>query len=195
MSKRYGEIHTGDALEPARRHYCGGEGKCMPLSLVVFGDKTHTDLHGSLSLTPVIFNLSCFNHKTRNNPNFGGPIAYIPNLSYGRGKSSKVEPSVKVQDEHDCLAVSFKSLSDLHWSNKGIRALVRNKFVTSVVWIYFFIGDTQGNNTWLDHYNASCPMKRPYRDFWCRSLDMSLVHHRYIYITLLEINWAYTAMQ
>ena len=44
----YGEIHTGDAWEPARRHYCGSEGKYMPLSLVVFGDKTHTDLHAWL---------------------------------------------------------------------------------------------------------------------------------------------------
>ena len=96
MNKRYGEIHTDDAWEPARRHFCGSEGKYMPLSLVVFGDKTHTDLHGSLSLTPVIFTLSCFNRKARNNPNVWRPIAYIPNLSQRRGKSSKVGPSVKV---------------------------------------------------------------------------------------------------
>ena len=194
-NKRYGEIHTGDAWEPALRHYCGSAGKYMPLSLVVFGDKTHTDLHGSLSLTPVIFTLSCFNRKARNNPNFWRPIAYIPNLSHGRGKSSKVEPSVKVQDEHNCLAVAFNSLSDLHRSGKGIRALVRNKFVTGVVWIHFFIGDIQGNNTWLGHYNASCPTKRPYRDCWCRFLDMSIAHHRCIYVTLSEINQAYEAMQ
>ena len=72
---------------------------------------------------------------------------------------------------------------------------MRNKFVTSVVWIHFFIGDTQGNNTWLGHYNASCPMKRPYRDCWCQFLDTSLAHHRCIYITLSEINQAYAEMQ
>ena len=133
MNNHYGEIHTGDAWEPARLHYCGSKGKYMPLSLVVFGDKTHTDLHGSLSLTPVIFTLSCFNKKARNNPNFWRPIAYIPNLSHGRGKSSKVASIRKVQDEHNCLAVAFKSLSDLHQSQEGIRALVRNKSVDSLL--------------------------------------------------------------
>ena len=168
INQRYGEIHTGDAWQPAVRHYCGRNGKYMPLALVVFGDKTHTDLHGSLSLTPVIFTLTCFNQNARNNPNFWRPLAYIPNLSHGRGKSSKIQSRVKVQDDHNCLAAAFKSLSDLHRSQRGIRAIVCNKFVTGVVWIHFFIGDTQGNNTWLGHYNASCPMRRPYRDCWCR---------------------------
>ena len=164
----YGEIHTGDAWKPALRHYCGQKGSHMPLSLVVFGDKTHTDLHGSLSVTPIIFTLTCFNRKARNNPNFWRPLAYIPNLSHGKGKSSRVESSVKMQDEHNCLALAFKSLSDLHKYGRGVRALVRGKFVTGVVWIHFFIGDIQGNNTWLGHYNARCKMKRPYRDCWCR---------------------------
>ena len=101
MYKCYEEIHTGDAWEPVRRHYCGSEGKYMSLSLVVFGDKSHTDLHGSLSLSPVIFTVSCFNCKARNNLKFGRPIAYIPNLSHERGKSSKVGSSVKVQNEHN----------------------------------------------------------------------------------------------
>ena len=54
----YGEVHTGDAWEPARKHYCGNEHAHMPISLIVFGDKTHTDLHGSLAVTPIIFTLS-----------------------------------------------------------------------------------------------------------------------------------------
>ena len=64
-----------------------------------------------------------------------------------------------------------------------------------VVWIHFFIGDTQGNNTWLGHYNGNCPMKRPHCDCWCKFAEMCLVNHRCVYVTLLEINQAYAAMR
>jgi hypothetical protein len=35
----YGEIHPGDAWEPARHHFCCNEPHNMPIALVVFGDK------------------------------------------------------------------------------------------------------------------------------------------------------------
>ena len=57
----YGEIHTGDAWEPARKHYCGDGGQNMPIALVLFVDKSYIDLYGGLSATPVCFTLSCFN--------------------------------------------------------------------------------------------------------------------------------------
>ena len=56
----------------------------MPFGMVVFGDKSHTDLHGSLSCTPVTYTATFFNRKTRNNPNSWGPIAHIPNLAHGK---------------------------------------------------------------------------------------------------------------
>ena len=54
-NQNYGEVHTGDAWHGAKSRYCGTTGEYMPLGLIVFGDKTHTDLHGSLSVTPIIF--------------------------------------------------------------------------------------------------------------------------------------------
>ena len=54
-NKYYGEVHTGNAWEPARAHYCGDNDANMPIALIVFGDKSHTDLHGSLAATPIIF--------------------------------------------------------------------------------------------------------------------------------------------
>ena len=69
-NQNYGEVHTGDAWEPTRKHFCGDEHAHMPISLLVFGDKRHTDLHGSLAVTPIIFTLSCFNRDARNNRNF-----------------------------------------------------------------------------------------------------------------------------
>jgi hypothetical protein len=59
-NNKYGEVHTGDAWLPARNRYCQNETD-MPVGLIVFGDKSHTDLHGALSLTPIIFTLTLFN--------------------------------------------------------------------------------------------------------------------------------------
>lgn len=64
----YGEIHTGDAWKHAVARFGGGEKKYMPLGLVVFGDKLHTDLHGTLSLTHITFTATFFNRGVRNNP-------------------------------------------------------------------------------------------------------------------------------
>ena len=55
-NSKYGEVHTGDAWEPARNRYCQPDDKGkppLPVAIIVFGDKSHTDLHGSLALTLV----------------------------------------------------------------------------------------------------------------------------------------------
>jgi hypothetical protein len=83
---KYGKVHTGDAWIPARDRYCSNpQDPTMPVGLIVFGDKSHTNLHGTLSLTPIIFILTLFNQTERNNTGFWRPIGYIPNLSYGKG--------------------------------------------------------------------------------------------------------------
>ncbi len=58
----------------------------MPIALIIFGDKSHTDLHGALALTPIIFTLTLFNITSWNNSKFWRPLAYIPNLGYGKNK-------------------------------------------------------------------------------------------------------------
>ncbi len=61
-NSKYGEVHTGDAWLPARNRYCTvTKQPTMPVVLIVFGDNSHTDLHGTLSLTPIIFTLTLFN--------------------------------------------------------------------------------------------------------------------------------------
>jgi hypothetical protein len=61
-NSKYGEVHTVDAWIPARNRYCVlTERPTMHVALIVFGDKSHTDLHGTLSLTPIIFTLTLFN--------------------------------------------------------------------------------------------------------------------------------------
>ena len=158
----------------------------MPVPLIVFGDKTHTDLHGSLAVTPIIFTLSLFNRAARNNPRFWQPLAYIPNLLHGKGKKNKTTSIVELQDEQECLVLVFKSLTDLHQCRRGITMQVRGRFVRGRAWIHFFIGDTAGNNTWLGHYNynGSSKLKRPYRDCLCTFRMMEAPNPHFTYITL-----------
>jgi hypothetical protein len=47
----------------------------MSVGLIVFGDKSHTYLHGALSLTPIIFTLTLFNRVSRNSSIFLRPLA------------------------------------------------------------------------------------------------------------------------
>jgi hypothetical protein len=78
----------------------------MPVGLIVFGDKSHTDPHGALSLTTFIFTLTLFNHAAH----FWRPIDYIPNQGYGRGTSNKTLTRDKIQDEHSCISLTFQSV-------------------------------------------------------------------------------------
>jgi hypothetical protein len=47
-NNKYGEVHTGDAWLPARDRYCQDKTD-MPVGLFVFGDKSHTDLHSTVT--------------------------------------------------------------------------------------------------------------------------------------------------
>ncbi len=158
-NKQYGEIHTGDEWLPARNRFCSPPDDFhydMPVGLVIFGDKSHTDLHSSLALTPIIFTLTLFNQTSRNNPKFWRPLGYIPNLSHGKNKADKTATNDKVQDEHKCLLVVFESIRAIHRSG-GFEMSIFGKEVQVKVRIHFFIGDTEGNNKWLGHYPGNKP--------------------------------------
>ncbi len=99
-NQRYGEIHSGDSWLPARDRFCPCKENesNMPVGLIVFEDKSHTDLHGALALTPIIFILTMFNHASRNNTRL---LGYIPNLTHGKNKADRTNTSQKIQDEHN----------------------------------------------------------------------------------------------
>ena len=192
-NNNYGEIHTGDEWLPARNRFCcplDDFHNHMPVGLVIFGDKSHTDLHGSLALTPIIFTLTMFNQTSRNNPKFWRPLGYIPNLSYGKNKADKTATNDKVQDEHDCLSVVFESIRAIHRSG-GFEMSIFGQEVQVKVWIHFFIGDTEGNNKWLGHYPGNKPnVQRPYRDCKCSFEEMSCTNPVCVYTTLDEMRVA-----
>ena len=184
----YGEFHTGDAWKCAVKRIVGTSKKYMPLGLVVFADKSHTDQHGTLSLTPVTFTATFFNRAVRNNPDAWRPMGYIPNLTHANvgGTNS----STKSQSEHYCIAYVLKSLIDLSEAG-GIRTEVMGKLVHIKPFIHVFVGDTEGFNKWLGHYNSSQPgVSRPYRDCHCSFNDLSLANPVCEYTKAIEFRRA-----
>ena len=185
-NNQYGEVHTGDAWLPARNKYCQDDND-MPVGLIIFADKSHTDLHGSLSLTPFIFTLTLFNRACRNNAKFWRPLGYIPNLSHGKGTSDKTATVDKIQDEHDCVSLILKSLKKIN-RNNGFDCKVLGKSVRVKVWIHFFIGDTEGNNKMLGQYPGNKEgVKRPYRDCNCTYDMLSHTNPKCTYRTLDDL--------
>ena len=185
-----GDIHTGEAWEPARQRFCGDEPHNMPIALVIFADKSHLDLHGTLSTIPLIFTLSCFNEQSRNSVDFWRPMAFIPNLNVGsltsrNSKNKKKDPAISVQDEHDCLRVALSSLRILY-RRGGFNATVMGRDVCCKPWIHFVVGDNSGNNRFLGHYNGCGNIQRPYRDCKCPYDKMDHPLPQCEYITLQD---------
>jgi hypothetical protein len=104
-NSKYGKVYTSDTWLPARNRYCTvTEQQTTPVALIVFRDKSHTDLHGTLSLTSIIFTLTLFNRLACNNTRFWRPIGYIPNLSHAKGVAGRQVTRDKIQDEHTCIS-------------------------------------------------------------------------------------------
>jgi hypothetical protein len=189
----YGEVHTGDQWIKAKNRYCTNTDEMdneMPIALIVFGDKSHTDLHGTLSVTPLTFTLTCFNRAARNNNDFWRPLAYIPNLSYGKNKADKRETKDNIQDEHRCLSAALDSVKEIHWKG-GFYATVMGRVVKIKVWIHYFIGDTEGNNKFLGHYPGNKKQVcRPYRDCHCNYDDLMNPNPSCVYTTIDEMREA-----
>jgi hypothetical protein len=187
-NQKYGEVHTGDAWLPARDRYCTNPNcPTMPVDLIVFGDKSHTNLHGTLALTPIIFTLTLFNWPSRNNTRFWRPIGYIPNLSYGKGRADHRKTSDKLQDEHTCLSCIFESLRKITREG-GFDLVFLGQNVHVKVWIQYFIGDTEENNKWLGQYSGNREgVQCPNQDCKCTFDNLNHTNPICIYLTLEDI--------
>ena len=184
----YGGIHTGKAFEPARRLYCGNDEKNFPCPLILFYDKTHLDLHGSLACSPVIAWIGIFNEAASNNVKFSRVFGYVPNLSYGKSKKDKQPSHEKLQDEHDCLKQIMNQLMFIHQEG-GIQATILGRDVNIVPWIHLVTGDTSGHNDLCGHFNGGAA-KYPFRSCKCLLDDMDNPKPKCVKVTLADIEKA-----
>ncbi len=132
-NSKYGKVHTGDAWLHTRNRYCAvTKQPTMPVALIVFGDKSHTDLHGTLSLISIIFTLTLFNQLARNNTRFWRPLGYIPNLSHAKGVADRQLTKDKIQNKHTCISCILLSLCKI--LNEGRFDLVVLGHDVRVIW-------------------------------------------------------------
>ena len=75
-----GDVHTGSAWRSAHERMCT-EPEDILCPLILFIDRTPTNLHGQLSLEPVSFTLGWFNAETRRKADAWRMLGYIPNFN------------------------------------------------------------------------------------------------------------------
>ena len=115
-------------------------------------------------------------------------LGYIPNLGYGKGKAKTQTSTMRLQDEHDCLALITKQIIKIQ-TNGGFWTEVMGKKVCVKVWIHFITGDTAGHNNLVGHMNGS-NMKYPYRDCKCELHELSNPRPKCKLVTLNDIRTA-----
>jgi hypothetical protein len=126
MSPLLDEIHTATIWDAACKKYCGNNPNAFPLALVCFYNKTHSDLHGSLACSPFICTPAFLNRECRNDDSNYMVLGYIPNLGYGKRKAKIQTPTMRLQDEHDCLALITKQIIQVQ-ENDGFWTTVMGK--------------------------------------------------------------------
>jgi hypothetical protein len=141
------EIHTGTIWDAACEKYCGNDPNAFPLVLVCLYNKTNTDQHGSLASSPFICTPAFLNRECCNDDSNYMILGYIPNLGYGKGNT------MRLQDEHDCLALITKQIIQIQESS-GFWTMVMGKKGCVKVWIHFITGDTSGHNNLVGHMNG-----------------------------------------
>ncbi len=179
-STKYSDMHTGSLYGKAMSRYIEGPND-MPLPLYVFIDETHTDLHGALKMAPVMITFAFFSQEARNSPEFWQPLGFIPNLDFGKSKSSTDLSIHKLNDLHKCLRVIFDSMIEAHNCN-GIDPQIADPCSPSTPmvdvsikgWVHCIIGDIKGNNQLCAHYQGT-NCQRQNRDCKCSKEEMSHV--------------------
>jgi hypothetical protein len=70
----------------------------------------------------------------------------------------------------------------------GFNLCVLGRNVTVKIWIHYFVGDTEGNNKWLDQYPGNRDgVQHPYRDCKCSFKGLKNTNPNCFYITLDDI--------
>ena len=88
-------MHTGLAFEQARQKYCGDDPNAFAFPLVFFYDKSHVDMSGANSASPVFAWVGWLNQKCRGAVDITAVLGYIPNLSFKRPPIFQGEASIQ----------------------------------------------------------------------------------------------------
>lgn len=181
MNVPVGDIYTGSAISegiemfvPRKDLYPHKGVHVRPFPIILFIDKSHTDLFGSLAVTPILWVPAFLNYRCRMKQGVWRVLAYLPPLHVGKGShAGKLDIDVhsegahrrtvgyrpqeakkKLMDLHTCLGVGLRSFKKA--AKRGF--LHRDEHGTLFHYYPFIaaiVGDTSGNNELTCHYNCS----------------------------------------
>ena len=147
-----GDIHTGDRYRRLYVHYRGPDGRVVVCSLILFGDKTHTDQNGNLCMEPYSFTLGIFNRATRMRPDAWRILGYVKNQGVLPKTSTPLD---RAKDYHLMMKEILGSLVAAQ-GRAGIEwELELNGTVFPVVFripVIFIIGDNEGHDKMCGRY-------------------------------------------
>ena len=178
-----GEKHTGFLYQRGIDVHCPSAPNVdptlvRPLVIILHIDKSHADLFGNLSVIPIQYSLGIVDIDGQYNIKAWRVLAYIPNLSVGKGSdgAKKAQTSeANRRDFHKCLKVAMSSLLK-YYKEGGIWWIdPQGRDVLLKPIIQMIIGDSVGQHELIGHYRAlkfgclkavdSGPNERNHKDF------------------------------
>jgi hypothetical protein len=147
-----------------------------PLPLIFNIDKSHSDLHGSLAVTPVTVSLAMLDCRTQQKVRAWRVMATVPNLSAKKGKNKKRSVSdglATANDIHKVMKAAFSSFKK-YYDMGGILWEDNNgNVLTLKPYIHCIIGDTAGNNELVGHYQG-CFARLQLKDCKCTEDQLTM---------------------
>ena len=217
------DLYTGAMMTRGISRFIGtilpmGIDIVRPLAIQLFIDASHSDLFGSLTLTPIQATLCVYNAAMRRKSSNTFVIAFLPSMKVGEGRragkmdlemyvkgrarrpigEAKTPTSVsKLKDFHALLDVGFMSFNKCCKAGGFVVEQKSGKKILYKPFIPLIIGDTAGNNELLCHYNCSgnrgicCPMNK----CRCTGPELNKVPPQCHFISSMDIQKSLTDTQ
>ena len=153
------DINTGKFFINAHKKFCNSDRDVL-CPILIGMDKTHTDLHGNLSVEMVMFTLGILDLKTRRRPEAWMCAGCIINQSLDKNKplGGDHQARDKLIDCHAMIELMLEDLCDLQ-KNGGFLWPITCKQVTRDCILHVpnlvCIGDTLGHNQICCHFTGS----------------------------------------
>lgn len=155
-----GEKHTGFLYQRGIDVHCPSAPNVdptlvRPLVIILHIDKSHADLFGNLSVIPIQYSLGIVDIDGQYNIKAWRVLAYIPNLSVGKGSDGAKKAQTgeaNRRDFHKCLKVAMSSLLK-YYKEGGIWWIdPQGRDVLLKPIIQMIIGDSVGQHELIGHY-------------------------------------------
>lgn len=145
----------------------GKDGREFLIPIILYMDKTGTDVYQRYSLEPILFTLGVFSRQIRNQTRAWRPLGFVPDLQLSStsmkhaARSSQWGKGISERNYHTCLRVALESFIECQQRSKtatGLKAWLRIghlvKAVNLVVPLCIVIGDAKSGDMLCGRYGA-----------------------------------------